>query len=50
MPIQSATTDRSRPLTTQTVVRPASLRTASRVVSEMTASCGRSTMGVSVPS
>ena len=44
------TTRRSRPLTTQTGQRCASARTAARMLSEMTASSGRSTIGVSVPS
>jgi hypothetical protein len=37
-------------VTTQTVQRLASARTASRMLAEMTASPGRSTIGVSVPS
>ena len=44
------TTGRSRPLTMHTVHRLASADTASRMRSEMTASWGRSTIGVSVPS
>ena len=50
MPISFWTTGRSRPLTTQTLQRCASARTASRIPSEMTASSGRSTIGVRVPS
>ena len=49
-PMRPWTTRRSRPLTTQTGQRCASARTAARMLSEMTASSGRSTIGVSVPS
>ena len=47
--MSSCTTGRSRPLPTHTVHRVASADTASRMRSEMTASWGRSTIGVSVP-
>jgi hypothetical protein len=49
-PMSSCTTCLSRPLTTQTGHLLASPLTASRMLSEMTASSGRSTIGVSVPS
>ena len=49
-PISRWTTGRSRPLTTHTLERFASRCTASRMLSEITASSGRSTIGVSVPS
>src|SRR5215207_4920160 len=49
-PMSFWTTRLSRPLTTHTGQRPARSRTASRMLSEMSASSGRSTIGVSVPS
>jgi len=49
-PMSSWTTARSRPETTHTVQRRASPRTTSRMLGARIASCGRATIGVSVPS
>ncbi len=49
-PISCGTTTRSRPLTTHTGQPSASERTVARMLSDITASSGRSTIGVSAPS
>ena len=50
IPINACRTSRSRPLTTQTGQRSASAETTLRMRADSTASWGRSTMGVRVPS
>jgi hypothetical protein len=49
-PINSSPTARSRPLTTHTVQRWASACTVSRMLSQITPSLGRLTIGVNTPS